>query len=73
MQLTDNQWRNESPAINNLGAIICPETGVCDPNPFYWQSLIKLYSGKTVLTLSEPRAAIQGRQHQRCRNLLVAV
>jgi hypothetical protein len=54
LQLTDNDWRNETPALNDLGAMAWPELDVCDPDPFHWKSLIKLYTGGSVQTLSEP-------------------
>jgi hypothetical protein len=54
VQLTDNEWRNASPALNDLSAIVCSEEDVCDPDPFYAKALIKLYTGSTIHTLSEP-------------------
>ncbi len=52
VRLTNNDWLNESPALNDLGTIVWPEVDVCDPDPSYWKSLIKLNADGETRTLS---------------------
>ena len=53
-RITDNEWTNQSMALNDGGDIIWAEFDFCQGGGANWRSLIKLYADGVITTLSEP-------------------